>query len=230
MTAPTRSPSPCRRACRCAARAPGGRRAPDAGVGARPRAAACGLWPQPGQQPVRAACATTRRRDGRSPTPSAPWRRSSARRSRATAAALRGKGSPPAVELTLDAGRAHRERADAALVRSSPPREPTMRSRSAPTERCSPARSATSVGGIVTDARVVVGADRFPARVGSMSEGLDRRVEACWTASSRSPPRPSAPARSRSRTASGWRSAWRSRGCSAACSTSKTASGSCSRR
>ena len=35
----------------------------------------------------------------------------------------------------------------------------------------------TSVGGIVTDARVVVGADRFPARVGSMSEGLDRRVE-----------------------------------------------------
>ena len=36
---------------------------------------------------------------------------------------------------------------------------------------------ATSVGGIVTDARVVVGADRFPARAGSMSEGLDRRVE-----------------------------------------------------
>ena len=34
----------------------------------------------------------------------------------ATAAALRGEGPPPAVDVTLDAGRAHRERTDAALV------------------------------------------------------------------------------------------------------------------
>ena len=35
-----------------------------------------------------------------------------------------------------------------------------------------------SVSGVVTDARVVVGADRIPARIVSMSGGLQRRVEA----------------------------------------------------
>jgi uncharacterized membrane protein YccC len=96
----------------------------------------------------------------------------------ATAAALRGEGPPPAVDVTLDAGRAHRERTDAALVS-----ELALR-RAADTLAVGADRSvlageiSTSVGGIVTDARVVVGTDRFPARAGSMSEGLDRRVEA----------------------------------------------------
>jgi uncharacterized membrane protein YccC len=36
----------------------------------------------------------------------------------------------------------------------------------------------SSVGGVVTDARVAIGTDRYPARVGSLSTGLDRRVEA----------------------------------------------------
>ena len=96
----------------------------------------------------------------------------------ATAAALRGEGPPPAVDVTLDAGRAHRERTDAALVSE------LALGRAADTLAVGADRSvlageiSTSVGGIVTDARVVVGTDRFPARAGSMSEGLDRRVEA----------------------------------------------------
>ena len=96
----------------------------------------------------------------------------------ATAAALRGEGPPPAVDLTVDAGRAHRERTDAALVSE------LAFGQAADTLAVGADRSvlageiSTSVGGIVTDARVVVGTDRFPARAGSMSEGLDRRVEA----------------------------------------------------
>ena len=96
----------------------------------------------------------------------------------ATAAALRGEGPPPAVDVTLDAGRAHRERTDAALVSE------LALGRAADTLAVGADRSvlageiSTSVGGIVTYARVVVGTDRFPARAGSMSEGLDRRVEA----------------------------------------------------
>ena len=96
----------------------------------------------------------------------------------ATAAALCGEGPPPAVDVTLDAGRAHRERTDAALVSE------LALGRAADTLAVGADRSvlageiSTSVGGIVTDARVVVGTDRFPARAGSMSEGLDRRVEA----------------------------------------------------
>lgn len=96
----------------------------------------------------------------------------------ATAAALRGEGPPPAVDVTLDAGRAHRERTDAALVSE------LALGRAADTLAVGADRSvlageiSTSVGGIVTDARVVVGTDRFPARAGSMSRGLDRRVEA----------------------------------------------------
>ena len=96
----------------------------------------------------------------------------------ATAAALRGEGPPPAVDVTVDAGRAHRERTDAALVSE------LALGQAADTLAVGADRSvlageiSTSVGGIVTDARVVVGTDRFPARAGSMSEGLDRRVEA----------------------------------------------------
>ena len=96
----------------------------------------------------------------------------------ATAAALRGEGPPPAVDVTVDAGRAHRERTDAALVSE------LALGQAAATLALGADRSvlageiSTSVGGIVTDARVVVGTDRFPARAGSMSEGLDRRVEA----------------------------------------------------
>lgn len=96
----------------------------------------------------------------------------------ATAAALRGDGPPPALDVTLDAGRAHRERTDAALVSE------LALGGAADTLAVGADRSvlageiSTSVGGIVTDARVVVGTDRFPARAGSMSEGLDRRVEA----------------------------------------------------
>ncbi len=94
-----------------------------------------------------------------------------------TAAALRGEGSPPAVELSLDAGRAHRERVDAALV-DELAAEGAGDTLAVGADRAVLAGEVcTSVGGIVTDARVVVGADRFPARAGSMSEGLDRRVE-----------------------------------------------------
>jgi uncharacterized membrane protein YccC len=82
------------------------------------------------------------------------------------------------VELAADAGRAHKERADAALVNE-------LRFGGAGDELAVGAdrgvlagEIATSVGGILTDARVVVGADRFPARANSISEGLDRRVEA----------------------------------------------------
>jgi uncharacterized membrane protein YccC len=95
----------------------------------------------------------------------------------ASAAALRGDGPAPAVELAADAGRAHRERTDAALVNE-------LRSGAAGDALAVGAdrgvlagEISTSVGGIVTDARVVVGADRFPARAGSISDGLDRRVE-----------------------------------------------------
>jgi uncharacterized membrane protein YccC len=82
------------------------------------------------------------------------------------------------VDVALDAGRAHRERTDAALVR-----ELTLGGAD-DTLAVGADRSvlagelSTSVGGVVTDARVVVGTDRFPARVASISEGLERRVEA----------------------------------------------------
>jgi uncharacterized membrane protein YccC len=96
----------------------------------------------------------------------------------ATAAALRGERPPPAVDEALDAGRAHRERSDAALVRD------LTLGGAGDTLAVGADRSllagelATSVGGVVQDARVVVGTDRHPARVGSLSEGFARRVEA----------------------------------------------------
>jgi uncharacterized membrane protein YccC len=96
----------------------------------------------------------------------------------ATAAALRGDGPPPTVEEALDAGRAHRERTDAALVRELTFGEADDRLAVGADRSVNVGELATSVGGVVTDARVVVGTDRFPARVGSMSEGLGRRVEA----------------------------------------------------
>lgn len=95
----------------------------------------------------------------------------------ATAAALRGGSSPPAVELPLDAGRAHRERTDAALVQELDAAGATDALAVAADRAVIAGEVCTSVGGIVTDARVVMGADRFPARAGSVSEGLDRRVE-----------------------------------------------------
>jgi uncharacterized membrane protein YccC len=95
----------------------------------------------------------------------------------ATAAALRGQGPPPAVDLPLDAGRAHRERADAALVQELATEGGTDALAVGADRAVLANEVATTVGGIVTDARVVVGADRFPARVGSLSEGLNRRVE-----------------------------------------------------
>ena len=95
----------------------------------------------------------------------------------ATAAALRGEDRPPAVELPLDAGRAHRERTDAALVQELATAGADDALAVGADRAVLAGEVATSVGGIVTDARVVVGADRFPARAGSMSEGLDRRVE-----------------------------------------------------
>ncbi len=96
----------------------------------------------------------------------------------ATAAALRGDGPAPAVEEALDAGRAHRERTDAALVRELTFGEADDSLAVGADRSVNVGELATSVGGVVTDARVVVGADRFPVRVGSMSEGLGRRVEA----------------------------------------------------
>ena len=95
----------------------------------------------------------------------------------ATAAALRGEGSPPAVELPLDAGRAHRERTDAALANELAAAGASDALAVGADRAVLAGEVSTSVGGIVTDARVVAGADRFPARIGSMSEGLDRRVE-----------------------------------------------------
>jgi uncharacterized membrane protein YccC len=95
----------------------------------------------------------------------------------ATAAALRGEGSPPAVELPLDAGRAHRERVDAALADELAAEGAGDALAVAADRAVLASEVSTSVGGIVIDARVVGGADRFPARAGSMSEGLDRRVE-----------------------------------------------------
>jgi uncharacterized membrane protein YccC len=95
-----------------------------------------------------------------------------------TAAALRGEGPAPAVDVAFDAGRAHRERTDAALVRE------LALGRADDTLAVGADRSvlagelSTSVGGVITDARVVVGTDRFPVRVGSMSGGRERHVEA----------------------------------------------------
>jgi uncharacterized membrane protein YccC len=95
----------------------------------------------------------------------------------ATVAALRGEGRVPEVDVALDAGRAHRERTDTALVG-----ELSMKAAD-DTLAVGADRSVlagdlcTSVGGVVTDARVVVGADRFPAR-GSSGDGLERRVQA----------------------------------------------------
>jgi hypothetical protein len=80
--------------------------------------------------------------------------------------------------VALDAGRAHRERADAALAHELGAAGPSDALAVGADRAVLAAEVCTSVGGIVTDARVVVGADRFPARVGSMSEGLDRRVGA----------------------------------------------------
>jgi uncharacterized membrane protein YccC len=95
----------------------------------------------------------------------------------ATAAALRGEGPPPDVELPLHAGRAHRERSDAALVTELTATGASDALAVGADRAVLAGEVATSVGGVVTDARVVVGTDRFPARVGSMSEGFDRRVE-----------------------------------------------------
>ena len=95
----------------------------------------------------------------------------------ATAAALRGEGSPPAVELPLDAGRAHRERTDAALVTELIAVGASDALAVGADRAVLAGEVSTSVAGVVTDARVVIGADRLPARVGSMSEGFDRRVE-----------------------------------------------------
>jgi uncharacterized membrane protein YccC len=96
----------------------------------------------------------------------------------ATAAALRGESPPPAAEVVLEAGRAHRERTDAALVRelTSGVADETLAAGVARSVLVGELSS--SVGGVVTDARVAIGTDRYPARVGSLSTGLDRRVEA----------------------------------------------------
>jgi len=95
----------------------------------------------------------------------------------ATATALRGEGPAPAVDLALDAGRAHRERTDAALVHELAFGGADDALAVGADRAVLAGEVSTSVGGVVTDARVVVGADRFPARAGSLSEGLDRRVE-----------------------------------------------------
>jgi uncharacterized membrane protein YccC len=96
----------------------------------------------------------------------------------ATAAALRGEGPPPAVDVALDAGRAHRERTDTALAREVRVEGADDTIAVGADRSVLAGELSTSVGGVVTDARVVVGTDRFPARVGSMSDGLERRVEA----------------------------------------------------
>ena len=95
----------------------------------------------------------------------------------ATSAALRGEGPAPPVEVATDAGRAHRERTDAALVDELRFGSDDDALAVGADRGVLAGEIATSVGGIVTDVRVVVGADRFPARAGSISEGLDRRVE-----------------------------------------------------
>ncbi|HEY1590399.1 MAG TPA: FUSC family protein [Solirubrobacteraceae bacterium] len=95
----------------------------------------------------------------------------------ATSAALRGEGPAPPVEAAADAGRAHRERTDAALVDELRFGSDDDALAVGADRGVLAGEIATSVGGIVTDVRVVVGADRFPARAGSISEGLDRRVE-----------------------------------------------------
>jgi uncharacterized membrane protein YccC len=81
------------------------------------------------------------------------------------------------VELAVDAGRAHRERTDAALVDELRFGSDGDALAVGVDRGVLAGEISTSVGGIVTDVRVVVGADRFPVRAGSMSEGLDRRVE-----------------------------------------------------
>ena len=95
----------------------------------------------------------------------------------ASSAALRGERSPPPVELSLDAGRAHRERTDTALIDELTVAGASDTLAVGADRAVLAGEVATSVSGIVTDARVAVGADPFPARVGSLSEGLDRRLE-----------------------------------------------------
>jgi hypothetical protein len=95
----------------------------------------------------------------------------------ASAAALRGDGPAPSVELAVDAGRAHRERTDAALVAELRLGADGSAMAIGADRGVLAGEISTSVSGIVTDVRVVVGADRFPARAGSISEGLDRRVQ-----------------------------------------------------
>jgi len=94
-----------------------------------------------------------------------------------TAAALRGNGTPPAAELPLDAARAYRERANAALVRELAEEEAGDTLAVGADRAVLANELATSVGGIVSEARVVVGVDRFPARAGSLSDELNRRLE-----------------------------------------------------
>ena len=96
----------------------------------------------------------------------------------ATAAALRGEGPAPDEFTVVDAGRAHRERTDAALGRdlACGCTDDTLAvgaDRSVLVGEIS-----TSVRGVVADARVVAGADRFPTRFGSLSDGLERRLVA----------------------------------------------------
>lgn len=96
----------------------------------------------------------------------------------ATAAALRGQGTVPEVDVALDAERAHRERTDTALVRELTLRAADETLAVGADRSVLAGQLATSVGAVVTDARVVVGTDRYPARVASMTQGLERRVVA----------------------------------------------------
>ena len=96
----------------------------------------------------------------------------------ATAAALRGDGPAPALAVALDAGHAHRERTNAALVRELTFGGADDMLAVGADRSVLAGELSTSVGGVVTDARVVAGTDRFPARIASMSEGLPRHVEA----------------------------------------------------
>ncbi|HWC38862.1 MAG TPA: FUSC family protein, partial [Acidimicrobiales bacterium] len=96
----------------------------------------------------------------------------------ATASALRDEGPPPAVDVALEAGRAHRERTDAALVRELAVLGADDTLAVGADRSVLASDLCTTVSGVVTDARVVVGADPFPARLGSLSDGLERRVQA----------------------------------------------------
>jgi uncharacterized membrane protein YccC len=94
-----------------------------------------------------------------------------------SAAALRADAPAPSVELAVDAGRAHRERTDAALVAELRQGGDGGALAVGADRAVLAGEISTSVSGIVTDVRVVVGADRFPARAAAISEGLDRRVQ-----------------------------------------------------